>query len=625
MKAMGRRPFSPLSLFLTFGTEALAALLLAVGTVFLSSRLGMSPERSLLAAGGASILFALGGGFLAAKVTRKMGFWEIFVSGAVFSVLCLSTLGTMLLSPFGWSSLADIAYLANLLGNPAGGVALVAAVIWGATFVGASLGFLLTGGGRLDLGISYELFIAQSHLRLRKKSPTMLMTVISVGGVSVGVLALTVVLSVMSGFELDLKKKILGTNAHAVVMKYGTDFKEWPDIAKGVRAVRGVVGVTPFILNEVMLSSEQNLAGSLIKGIDPSTVAEVNDLASNMKEGRLEWLRVPEHIPLSPATGRSRRFETLSERAAANREAARKEEDATERGSPEANPGDLTEDDILRPKAADAEGETSFALPGVVLGKELAHSLKVMVGDRVNVVSPLGGELGPHGPMPKSRPFRVAGIFFSGMYEYDAKFAYIALKEAQAFFGLTDTVTGLELKVDDIDNTRHITRSILTALDGYPYRTKDWGEMNKNLFSALRLEKLVMAVILAFIVLVACFNIVSTLIMMVLEKSKEIAILKSMGATDTGVMKIFVIEGLIIGNIGTALGLFLGYFACSFVERVGIRLDAEVYYIDKLPVKVDPLQFAMVAFFAVLLSYLATIYPATRASRMAPVEGLRNE
>ncbi len=184
-------------------------------------------------------------------------------------------------------------------------------------------------------------------------------------------------------------------------------------------------------------------------------------------------------------------------------------------------------------------------------------------------------------------------------------------------------MTGLELKVDDIDNTRQITRNILNALDNYPYRTKDWGEMNRNLFSALRLEKLVMAVILAFIVLVACFNIVSTLIMMVLEKSKEIAILKSMGATDTGVMKVFVLEGLIIGVIGTVAGLGLGYLACLFVEVIGIRLDAEVYYIDKLPVKIDAVQFGIVGILAVLLSYLATIYPATRASRMAPVDGLR--
>jgi lipoprotein-releasing system permease protein len=292
-------------------------------------------------------------------------------------------------------------------------------------------------------------------------------------------------------------------------------------------------------------------------------------------------------------------------------------------GRPEAG-ATLSEEQIIgTPKAVDADGAATA--PGIVLGKELAHSMKVMVGDRVNVVSPLGGELGPTGPMPKSRPFKVAGIFFSGMYEYDAKFAYIALPEAQKFFGLGASVTGLELKTDDIDNTRQITRQILQTLDGYPYRTKDWGEMNRNLFSALRLEKVVMAVILAFIVLVACFNIVSTLIMMVLEKSKEIAILKSMGATDTSVMKVFVLEGLMIGLLGTAVGLVLGFLICLVVDKVGIHLDAEVYYIDKLPVRVDAMQFAGVAFLAILLSYLATIYPATRASRLAPVDGLRNE
>ncbi|MFN7133483.1 MAG: FtsX-like permease family protein, partial [Myxococcales bacterium] len=565
------------------------------------------------------LLLALGGGFFAAKVARKLLFWEVALSGAVFSVVGGTALYRLLTMPFGSLRpiLSDIAYLANLLGNPAGGVVLAALVIWAATFVGGSVGFLLTGSGRLDLGFSYELFIARSHLRLRKKSPTMLMTVISVGGVAVGVLALTVVLSVMSGFELDLKKKILGTNAHAVVMKYGVEFKEWPAVATGVREVRGVTGVTPFILNEVMLSSEQNLAGSLIKGIDPRTVAEVTDLPTNMKFGKLEYLSTPEQIPVAPVQENSR---------LGNFGRGVADGEKVGQGNADDGPEGLSEDDILggpstpEPKSGKPDGAT---LPGIVLGRELANSLKVMVGDRVNVVSPLGGELGPHGPMPKSRPFRVAGIFFSGMYEYDAKFAYIALPEAQKFFNLGDSVTGLELKVDDIDNTRQITRNILNKLDGYPYRTKDWGEMNRNLFSALRLEKLVMAVILAFIVLVACFNIVSTLIMMVLEKSKEIAILKSMGATDTSVMKVFVLEGLIIGIIGTAAGLALGYVACLFVEVIGIRLDAEVYYIDKLPVKIDAVQFGIVGILAVLLSYLATIYPATRASRMAPVEGLR--
>ncbi|MBR2979350.1 MAG: ABC transporter permease [Myxococcaceae bacterium] len=595
----------------------------------------MAPERALILSGAAAVALAFGFGALAAVKSRRLGFWETSAVGIAFVVLALATLGRQLMNPFGTylsPALTDIAYLANLFGNtmggPIGGVALAAVALWLSSFIGGSIGFLLGGSGRLDLRFGYEMFIARNHLRLRRRSATMLMTVISICGVTVGVLALTVVLSVMGGFETDLKSKIVGANAHAVVLKYGTNFSEWRETADKARQVRGVVGATPFILNEVMLSSDQNLSGTLLKGIDPASAGEVSDLGKNLVEGELGYLSRPEDIP--EKRQRVARVGTPVQSFSANAGAqailkgagdkavAAKGEGAGDEETP------LTIDEILKPKArAKAPGEAT--LPGIILGKELAQGLKVAVGDRVNVVSPLGGEVGPTGPMPKSRPFRVAGVFYSGMYEFDAKSAYIDLREAQRFFGLGETVTGLELKTSDIDNTRQITRAVLNALDGYPYRTKDFAEMNKNLFSALRLERLVMAVILGFIVLVACFNIVSTLIMMVLEKGKDIAILKSMGASDTSVMKIFVIEGLIIGGLGTAAGIVLGYATCLFVERFGIHLDSDVYYIDRLPILIDPWQFLGVACLAVLLSYLATIYPATRASRLPPVDGLRND
>jgi lipoprotein-releasing system permease protein len=242
----------------------------------------------------------------------------------------------------------------------------------------------------------------------------------------------------------------------------------------------------------------------------------------------------------------------------------------------------------------------------------------------VNVVSPFG-DLGPGGPQPKSRPFRVAAVFYSGMYEYDSKFAYADLAAAQRFFGTGDAVTGLEVRLQDADASRAVMSRVLFDLGGFPYRAKDWSELNRSLFSALQTEKVVMAVILGFIVLVASFIIVATLIMLVLEKRREIAVLKSMGAGVPSVMKIFVAEGVVIGAIGTAFGLLLGFGTCLLIDRVGIPLDPEVYYIANLPVLVDPAQFALVALAALAISYLATIYPATKASRLQPVDGLRSE
>jgi lipoprotein-releasing system permease protein len=439
----------------------------------------------------------------------------------------------------------------------------------------------------------------------RKRPATVVMTAISIAGVSVGVWALTVVLSVMSGFEADLKRKILGTNAHALLLKYSSDFSEWKSVMPKVLSVPGVAGASPFILNEVILSQGQTPTGSELKGIDPETAGTVNELPRQVIAGELSWISDPTQIPTRETAKPRDKARLLGDDQYLQDTFERKE----------AHPDELAKGIPL---------ETLQKMPGICVGKEMSHALRAWVGDVIQVITPLG-DMGPTGPIPRSKSFRVACILYSGMYEYDSKFAYIGIPEAQKFFRMGDSITGLELKFKDVDAARPEGRRVVTALGGFPYRAKDWAELNRNLFSALKLEKLAMAIILTFIVLVACFNILSTLIMLVLEKTKEISILKSMGARDSSVMKIFVLEGLVIGTIGTAIGLLLGLASCSFIERFGLQLDPDVYYISNLPVNVDPGQFVMVAFIAVALSYLATLYPATKASRLSPVDGLRED
>ncbi len=583
--------------------------------------------------------------------------------------------------------LREIAYLSSMLGEnrPELGYWLVTAGLTLALFLGINFGFVATSSGRLDLRASYELFVASRHvsvfrwkllvgvflvlifgivppliawaivsaaeaavertrirllglqdpllaaeaindLKVRGQTPTAMMTSLAVGGVGVGVMALIIVLSVMSGFEADLQKKILGTNSHGVVMKYTPDMPEFEDTLAKVNSVRGIIGATPFILNEVMVSSEGNISGAMIKGIDPKTVGSVTDLAEYLRlgAGSLDWLDDPSKIQarrLAPLGGAA-----LDEQGRGGNTSRAEAVDGGEGEAPPPKPkgfvSDVERDPLIDMPSQAAEAEP--VLPGIVVGRELAATLKVVVGDRLNVISPLGGELGPQGPMPKSRPFRVAGIFYSGMFEYDSKFVYINLKDAQTFFNVKGA-SGIEVKVDDIDNARSILHAVYEKLDGYPYRVKDWGEMNRNLFSALRLEKLVMGIILSMIVIVAAGLIVATVIMLVLEKRKEIAVLKALGVPDGGIVKIFLMEGLQIGVAGGVLGLVAGLAWCIFIERVGIKLDPQVYYIPALPVRIEPFQTALAVVIAVLVTFLASIYPALKASEVEPVDGLKSE
>jgi lipoprotein-releasing system permease protein len=416
----------------------------------------------------------------------------------------------------------------------------------------------------------YEWFIGLRYLKAKRKQTFIsIITVISIAGVMVGVMALIVVLAVMSGFEKTLKEKILGTQAHLHLLKATQEgMDQYQEVTKRVEETKGVVSAAPFIISQVMLSSESNVFGVVLTGIDPDRVGRVTDLANNLKAGRLEDLK----------------------------------------GGKEGDP------------------------PGIILGVELAKHLSVSLNDSIQVISPLG-TVTPMGMMPKMKRFRVKGIFYSGMYEFDNTMAYVSLESAQKFFSMGDRVTGIEIKTNDIYKVKEIGREIRRKL-GFPFWTKDWMEMNHNLFSALRLEKIAMFIILVLIVLVAAFNIISTLIMVVMEKNKDIAILKSMGASSRSILKIFTIEGGVIGVVGTILGTILGLAAAFNLEKItdfveslfGFKiLSSDVYYIDKLPSQVNPLDVILIVLTAVLISLLATLYPSWRASKLDPAEALRYE
>ena len=410
------------------------------------------------------------------------------------------------------------------------------------------------------MDLPYQLYIALRYLKSKKKHRVVSVnTAISIGGVAVGVMALLVVLAVMTGFQQDIQKKILGANAHIVIKSYKGPMTGYDALAERLKSERDVTAYSPFVLGQVMVSYEKRAHGVFLKGVEPEVEAKTTEIFSHIRDG-----------------------------------------DATKLGA-------------------------GGGLPGIILGKELASNLGVFVGDKVNVISPVG-EIGPMGMLPRVRQFRVAAIFEIGMFEYDANLVLTGMEAAQEFFGLgKDEITGVQLKLDDIYKASAVREDLQKKL-GFPFQVMDWMQMNKNLFSALKLEKFAMFVILILIILVASFNIISNLIMNVLEKSREIAILKAMGATSRGIMTVFMMQGLFIGLIGTAIGITGGYTLGYILNRYElIKLPADVYYLSHLPVMMKLSDFVAVSLSAIIISFLSTLYPAWQAAKLNPVEPLRYE
>lgn len=409
--------------------------------------------------------------------------------------------------------------------------------------------------------MSFELFIALRYLFSRRKETFIyIISLMSILGVALGVGALVVVLGVYNGFTTDIRDKILGANAHAIVMsRMPAKLDDYGPLLEKIRATPGVIGATPFLYAEVMLSSPHGVKGLVLRGIDPVSGPEVLGILSDMTAG----------------------------------------------------------------SAAALDGQSD--MPGLIVGEELARRLGLSVGSRLNLLSPAGQKTST-GFAPRIRPFVVVGVFKTGMFEYDSSLGFVSLSAAREVLGLPQNrISGIEVTVKDVYAADTVAQSIEKAL-GAPFYVRHWMEMNANLFAALKLEKLGMFIILAMVVLIGSFSIVTTLVMLVMEKTRDIAILMSMGATRGMIRRIFMLQGTIIGVIGTLLGYVLGIGFAALLKRYQfIKLPQGVYTMDHLPVLLSVSDIAIVGGSALLLCFLATIYPARQAAGLEPAEALRYE
>jgi len=409
--------------------------------------------------------------------------------------------------------------------------------------------------------MGFEFFIGKRYLRARRAQGFIsLISILSTAGVTVGVMALIVVIAVMTGAQAEFRSRILGVDSHAILMRYGGEIANYRDLIDQIKSDAGVLSARPFIYSQSMLRSAAGSSGAVLKGIDPPT--EMEDAIDGMGEA----------------------FRKLY---------------------PDQQ-GDMQKNGVMP----------------IVLGKELGRKLSVVEGDTVYLIS-FRGMVSPIGHVPTMKRFRVAGFFASGMYQFDEAYAFIRLADAQRILKIGDTVSGIEIRVSDIYQADKVAERIKEKV-GFPYWTKDWMQMNANLFFALKLEKTAMFVILTLIVLVAAFNIASTLIMMVMKKTKDIAILKAMGATDGSIMRIFVIKGMVIGGFGTLLGVLLGIVICYLLKHYPfIKLPGNIYYFTTLPVQLQAIDVLTIALAAMGICFLATLYPAKQAARLNPVDAIR--
>ena len=409
----------------------------------------------------------------------------------------------------------------------------------------------------------FEHLIALRHLRARKIRSLSVVTWLAVIGVALGVTALVGGFSATSGFEQAFREKVLGVTAHISVREYGLRFTRYRDAADTIRDVPGVVATSPATINEGLLSGKGGTTGTVVKGLIPEHATKVLALPKYMHEGSL----------------------------------------------------------------SDLERRGADGLDRVVLGHELARKVGAGVGDAVTLVSPLrtarDSQWSAASGAPRSVTLRVAGIFEAGFHEYDARLAYVELSVAQRVFGLGDSVLRLEVAVEDPVRADAIAADIRAAVGSEHYAVRDWKKANSNLFASLTYQRIAILVVLSVMVVLASCNVACMLIMLVLERTRDIAILKAMGSRRTSVLRVFVIEGLAIGAMGTALGMVAAYALCEGLLARGLALDPKVYGIAHLPIVFEPWDYVIAAAGAMAITFVAAIFPALRGARMAPTEGLR--
>jgi lipoprotein-releasing system permease protein len=548
--------------------------------------------------------------------------------------------------------------------------------------------------------MSISLELALRYLRSKKRAFVSVGTMFAVIGVALGVAALTTVMSVTGGFREQFRDKVLGVNAHVLVLKYTSDFREYRKVMHELKHFPGVIGIAPFVINPMMVTHGNRTAtGVLLKGVDPKLMPSVLDLPRHIVEGNLKGLRLPgakpppnpegafddddlaPPLPLSaqplvpplppsaeplmpPAPSGSNNVgeqallkamrDSFASDAGVPRDvpesAAPMDAGATAdageaaddggplpKGAPVGNiepdggyASKLPDDDVLPPDINPdpcANKQAIKKLPGIIIGITLKKNLGAEIGDCVTVTSPtigysfVGGALRP----PVAKQFRVIAVFDAGFDQYDSKLVYTDLYEAQALQEDGDSVTGVEMKVNDIDNAHEISQAIDKKLNNGLYHTMDWYELNHGLFTALLIQQIIMSLVLALIIIVAAFTVIATLIMIVLDKKREIAVLKAMGARNGELLRAFLYQGAFIGLFGTAIGLALGYAVCKGLLVYGFPLDPKVYFISRLPVQVKPVEFVMVGVFAVLVCLVATVWPALYAARLRPAEAFREQ